>query len=58
MAAKRPAADDMNPAAEPAVCAVFVSNMLSRFPNAANAENPSTAEMMDAPNDQPIFRPM
>lgn len=58
IAASSPAADDMYPAADPAVWAEFVSKTLSRLPKAAKAEKPNTAEIIEAPNDQPILRPI
>src|SRR5690606_11045113 len=48
----------MYPAAEPAVCATFVSRIESRRLISAKNEKLSTAAMIDAPNVHPILSPM
>ena len=47
-----------DPAAEPAVWVMLVSRTESRRLKIAKNEKPSTAETIEAPNVQPIFKPM
>ena len=58
IAATRPAAEAIPPAAEPAVWVMFVSRTLRLRLSTAKIAKPRTAETIEAPKVHPIFRPM
>ena len=62
IAASKPAADAMEPAAEPEVCVMFVSRRLYIFAlttrcKAFHTANPRIAAISEPPIDQPVRRP-